>query len=411
MLTGRPAGRKADFPLVTTGPGADFFPAVTDHAEIARDMGVTDVMGKNVHLARRACLLLAVAGLAALPLTAAQAADTVTTPAAPPALGAGGFPWLASLSPAAGPASYDLSSGQVAVRAGGRTWELSVQLSKFTSAVPGFAEVQIETPYRGGEEEHGWTFGVFPGRDMRVGARGSASVASGSALSPIASMRLAFKPSSHKVASCLGGGSQTTYSGRLTGSVRLATGLHRLSLSASKVTFGQPSTLSVTSDSCVPRPCSLASWEALSNTALRLPFTIANGAQVGRPGHSQYYAGVAKATQLSKARQVLRADGAVIKTADPVFSKSRRTLRVTTSKDGAVTGSAVIGPAGDVTPERFVCTAGGTPFTESSVSYDGRYASPAGHQLTAHTLLTGTLKIARKGTGGFDIIKIGRAHV
>lgn len=362
-----------------------------------------------VYRARYACLLLAVASLAALPLTAAQAAGAVTAPAAarpaaPPAPGASGFPQLASLSPAAGPVSYYLTSGLAAVKAGGRTWDVTVSLSKSSLGVPGQALAQITTPYKGGEEAHDWTFGDFPAKDLTVSASGSASASSGSALSPIASMSLAFKPSSHKVASCAGGGSQTTYTGRLTGSVKLVTGLHKLTVTATKVTFGQPSTLAVSTDFCVPSACSFASWSASSATSLNPPFTLATGIQVGRPGHLQYYADIARVTQLSKAKEILRDDGAIIKTSAPGFSKSRKTLSITTSKSGALTGSAVIGPAKAAKPSTFGCTDDGTSYTETDVSYTGRFTSPAGHALEAHTLLTGTEKVGLVGTGGFDII-------
>jgi hypothetical protein len=367
-----------------------------------------------VHLARHACLraatgLLAVAGLAALPLTVAPAAGAATAPAAArpaasPAPGAGGFPRLASLSPAAGPVTYYLNSGQAAVKAGGRTWDLTVSATKSSLGVPGDALAQISTPYKGGDEAHDWTFGDFPAKDMRVSSGGSASVSSGSVLSPILSLTLAFKPSSHRVASCSGGGSETTYTGRLTGSVKLVTGLHKLTVTATKVTFGQPSTLAVSTDFCIPSACSFASWDASSAKTLKPPYTLAAGVQVGRPGHLHYFAEVERVSELSKAREILRADGAIIDTAAPAFSKSRKTLSITTSKSGAVTGSGVIGPAKAGPPNTFSCTADGTSYTETDISYAGRFTSPAGHALEAHTTLTGTEKAGLVGTGGFDII-------
>jgi hypothetical protein len=45
MLTGHAAAEKADFPLITTGPWADFFPTVTDHAEMVGNTAVTAVRG------------------------------------------------------------------------------------------------------------------------------------------------------------------------------------------------------------------------------------------------------------------------------------------------------------------------------------------------------------------------------
>lgn len=364
----------------------------------------------GVRRGRQVAGLIAVAGLAALPLTAATTASAAATAVRPAAAStaasttASGFPWLASVRPAASPLSYFLTSGQVPVRAGGHTWELSVQVSKTTLGGPGSALIQIETPHLSGDEAHDWTFGDFPAKDLTVSASGSASASSGSSLSPIASLTLAFKPSSHLVTSCSGGGRQTTYSGQLTGSVRLATGLHKLTLTTKKVTFGRPSTLAVSTDFCVPSACSFASWSASSAKAFQPPFALAVGIQVGRPRHLLYFAEVEHLVQLSKSDEILRSDGAIIKTSTPAFSKSRKTLSITTSKDGAVTGSAVIGPAKAGTPDTFTCMADGVSYRETDVSYNGRYSSPAGRQLEAHTLLTGVQKIGRKGTGGFDII-------
>jgi hypothetical protein len=45
-----------------------------------------------------------------------------------------------------------------------------------------------------------------------------------------------------------------------------------------------------------------------------------------------------------------------------------------------------------------------TTYKETDVSYEGKYASAKGQQLTAHTILTPNAVIGRTGTGGFDII-------
>lgn len=349
-----------------------------------------------------------VAGLADVPLTAASAASAATSARPPTAVRlarADAFPRLASLSPAAAVKSYFLSSGQVPVRAGGRTWELSVEVSSSTLSVPGQVVIQIETPHLGGHEVHDWMFDDFPARDMSVSAGGRATASSGSALSPMASVKLAFTASSHTVESCDSGAQQTTYTGQLTGSVRLATGLHKLTVAATRVTFGMPSTLAIRADSCIPNNCnSFALWGLSSAARFQPPFRQAVGYQTGQPGHLSHYTEVGHLIWLSKAKEIMRQDWAILKTAPPRFSQSRRTLSISTSRNGAVTGSAVIGPAKAIAPETSTCVIGGTYYQETDVGYNGQFVSPAGHHLEGHTLLTGIEQIGRKGTGGFDII-------
>jgi hypothetical protein len=364
---------------------------------------------KLVSRLRRAAGLIAVAGLVAMPLSAAATsagAATTVRPAAAlsPAAAAAAFGSLISIRPRASEESYYLSSGLLPIKASGHTWDVLVALSTDSFGDPGEATVQITTAHLGGDEAHDWVFGDLPDGDLKVNAaKGSATASTGTALSPTATLTLAFTPSSHTKFSCGSGGSETTYTGRLTGTVHLATGLDKLTLKKSGATFGAPSTLQVSTGFCQPTPCSFASWDASSAKSLtKFPFTLATGVQVGQPGHLKYFAEVAKFTQLSKAKDILRSDGAIIATPAPVFNKSRKALNAATTAKGAVTGSAYIGPAKDEGADTFTCQSGKTSYKETDVSYAGKYTSSK--QLEAHTILTGVVKVGLKGTAGFDVI-------
>jgi hypothetical protein len=355
---------------------------------------------------RAAAAAVSVAGLAAglLAATAAGASASVSPAAIRAAQAA--VARDAGLSPAAGSTSEFLATGTLAVKAGGRTWTVTGDISANDFGEPASVTLQISTPDKGGQEAHDWTFGKVPAGDVSVNAStGAASVNTGSkGLASYGSLKLSFKPTSHTTMTCKAGGKDTTYSGKVTGSVRLVTGLHKLTVSKSGATFSGLSQLSVETDFCSPSPCDFAAWEAASSSSIKLPFTLAAGVQVGKPGHLIYDAEVDHLVELSKAQEITRGDGAIIAVKAPSFSKSSKKLTITTTKSGAVTGSLVIGPAKASAPEVETCTVGSTTYKETDVSYEGKYTSPKGGALTAHTFLTPSAQIGRTGTGGFDII-------
>jgi hypothetical protein len=370
--------------------------------------------GKHSRRLRLAAGVIAAVGLAALPLAANTAADAATTAshAGPasllgPVRTIGGLPLL-GVRPAAGDDSYYLSGGGATITAGGHTWTVTLFVSKsnFGVPIPGEVTLGITTPEKGGQEAHSWAFGNLPDSDFVANAStGAATVNSGSSLNPVTQLKLAFKPSGkHSVTKCAsgsGGGSQTTFPGKLTGSVHLATGLKGLTLSKTGLTFSVLSQLQVSTDFCVPAPCSFASWEATSAKSLtKLPYTLGVGVQAGEPGHQVNYAEISKEVGLSAPKGAIRGDGAIIDVAAPKFNTSKRQLSVTTSRSGAVTGSMLITATNKGTSDTTKCSIGSTAYTETDVSYDGKYTGA----LTAHTLLTGTVAIGKTGSAGFDVI-------
>jgi hypothetical protein len=342
-------------------------------------------------LARQVCRaprLIAMALALALPLAFAVTGTAAAT----------------SVKPGVSNVAYFLSTGQVPIKADGHTWRFSGFVSG-SLIEPGQAEVlaQITTTHLGGTENHDWSM-TMPGKDFKASSAGKASVSSGSSLAPIATLSLSFKPSSHTKVTCAAGGSQTTYNGKLTGSIHLTTGLKHLTLSKRNATFSKPDTLQVSTDFCVPTPCLFASWSA-GSPGLSENFTEAAGLELGRPAKLRYAAEFVKTKTLSAPKGTIRSDGALIDTATPRFSSSAKSLSVSTSRSGVVTGTAVLGHARSLTKSTISCREGGTAYTEKTVSYDkARYSSPSGHQIEAHTLLTGLLKLPRSGAAGWVIL-------
>lgn len=311
------------------------------------------------------------------------------------------FPGLPRLAASSAGPTYDLQTGQVPIRGGGHTWDLSAEVLTGARG-PALAEIDITTPRRHGIEDHSWLFQDMPSRDASVNpATHRVSVGSRSDLSPFARLSLAFRPTSHTTATCANSDfAGTKYVGQVTGTVRLVTGLDGVTFSRAHVSFGRSSSLEVTRRLCRVTPCTFDGW-ALASQAR--PNVTALGIQIGRPGHEQFIAGLAKLTVLSRARDIDRTDEADMTTATPAFSLRRRRLVISTSRAGVITGSAVIRRAVLEGAEPGDCTVGRTPYRVNANVYTGRFVSPAGKRIVTHMFLS-PLWMRRSGLGGFDIV-------
>jgi len=116
---------------------------------------------------------------------------------------------LATLGAAAAPAwaatnlSYFLTAGTVGITSGGHTWKLNVSLIGGSSGGPVIIDVLIETPHLSGTEIHDWGM-QMPGADFTVDkTTGAATINSHSDLSPVASLNLSYKPTSHTAGTCV----------------------------------------------------------------------------------------------------------------------------------------------------------------------------------------------------------------
>jgi hypothetical protein len=315
---------------------------------------------------------------------------------------------LATLGAAAAPASaaanlsYFLTAGTVGITSGGHTWSLNVSLIGGSSGGPVIIDVLIETPHLSGTEIHDWGM-QMPGADFTVNkTTGAATINSHSDLSPVASLNLSYKPTSHTAGTC-SAGSETDYTGTLTGSVTLTTGLKGLKLSDAKATFSTPNSLQVAAACVPPLACSFATWGGGLGGAQTAP--TADGIAAGTPGHLVHFTDVGRRVSLPAPAGATRIDGADVKTAAPVFNAKAKSLTVKGLGSGAVTGAGVISGAKLVVPGTDTCTLDGKIYTQTSTSYNGASWSSS-TQFKASTILTGTLKVATTGSGEFDVITL-----
>src|SRR5690348_14145809 len=251
---------------------------------------------------------------------------------------------LATLGATAAPASaatnlsYFLTAGTVGITSGGHTWSLNVSLIGGSSGGPVIVDVLIETPHLSGTEIHDWGM-QLPGADFTVNkTTGAATINSHSDLSPVASLDLSYKPTSHTAGTC-SAGSETDYLGTLTGSVTLTTGLKGLKLSDAKATFSTPNSLQVDAVCVPPLACSFASWGGGLGGTPTAP--IAAGIAAGTPGHLVHFTDVTRKVPLSAPAGATRTDGASAKATAPVFNSKAKSLTVKGLASGMVTGAGV----------------------------------------------------------------------
>jgi hypothetical protein len=172
--------------------------------------------------------------------------------------------------------------------------------------------------------------------------------------------------------------------------------------------FARPDTLEV-SNACPLTPCLLSTWAAAGAPTPGNSFTEAAGFLAGQPGHLDHFAEVFRSTMLTAPRGATRDDGALIKAAAPRFGPKAKSLSVSASSSGIVTGSAVISHPKIISSRSETCSLAGKTYTEKSKSYfEGTYASPKGKQFEARTLLTGAFGAARTGMGDFSLLTLTR---
>jgi hypothetical protein len=312
--------------------------------------------------------------------------------------------------PAATGMSYTLS-GTASFKSGGHTWQLlvSVEGGRIGSLLGSTsARLQFSTSHLGGTETDSWSAVNISPSAFTLGAGNSATVDTGTDLSPIAALTLTFSSKSHAKADCASG-SGTVYSGKMSGSVSLAAG-RDLTLSGRKVTFSKP-TLEIEHACLAPTPCPLSSWAGSGATAFPppSPLVVAGGFTAGRPGHPQEITsvgGVYKATELTSLVGVTRGAGGSVTNAVPKYRASSKTLTVSGSRSGLVTGRAVIDHVRLEGHRRFTCTVAGRKYTATESQYAGTFASTTTFE--ARTLLAGTIKTASHGIGTFTFVTLKR---
>jgi hypothetical protein len=313
-------------------------------------------------------------------------------------LTAGASAGMAAAAPAVKGVGYTLTTGNASFTADHHTWHLQITAGGGAlGSLHGTATItfEISTSVLGGTEEHFWVARLpLAAKDFTLGVGGRAVLSTRTALAPVAKFSLTFKPTSHAKASCTTG-SGTDYSGSVSGSVSLTTGLHGVKVSK-KLTFAKTNSLSVESQCVAPLPCDDGGWVGGNPKSI-----LAGGVLVGTPGRQRAGVTVEDTGVKTASTDLVRTDGGyVLGTAKPVFSAKAKTLTITGKSSGLVTGDAIIshatleGPTSHVT-----CFIGKQKYAETEQIYVGTFtASP---KFEAHTLLTGEITVPASASAFF----------
>lgn len=317
----------------------------------------------------------------------------------------------ASASPAAPRAGIDsfiFTSGVGHLTGGGHKWSLTIGIEALGGGTGiNVFGLQISTPHLGGTEYHTWG-GQLSADDLSVSPTAFMTLNSQSSLSPVASLNLTFRPASHKTQTrdCVSG-KDVVYTGTIKGSVRLNTGLKGLKLGAAHFSFGSHSLLTVSHD-CVSSPCHLTFWDTISGPPKATPY--AGGTSIVIPGRTAVSTSIQRTVTIPGTSRLGRSDVWTIPAKAPTFNKSSKSLSVTSTSTGLVTGAATLAHgkrSGSPFGTSRICYINGTKYAQTDTQYlDARYE--ASRPFEAHTILNGTVKVKRSGTGRFDIVTLKR---
>jgi hypothetical protein len=297
----------------------------------------------------------------------------------------------AGAAPAAGPPVLSLFGGAATFHVGGRTWVMAFFDFSNSSVISLSASHEFDT----------WNFFPVPISDLKANVKtGSATFNAHTALAPVAFANLKFTPTSRHKATCRKG-SETFFSGRITGSISLAAS-KSLTFKSAHVVF-RGSSLDVDHQCIGPSgsaPCFGGFWGTASATA-----TTVSGDMPGLPGQRKYSVSLFKSVALRAPRNATVTYNVIGTESKPVFASKQKRLSV--KAISVVKGSAVLKASGPPSITTSRCTIGRTRYKTRTASYFGSYTSPSG--FSARSIIGGLLKVARSGQGQFSVISFKRA--
>jgi hypothetical protein len=265
----------------------------------------------------------------------------------------------------------------------GSSNQVTVELDREASSSPLAVEI------------HGWTFPVTSGGLTFSAATGVGTIDPGAQTSPVATVDVTFQSTASKVvAGACTTGTETKYTGTLTGSVRLVTGITGGGTVSSSSFTASSSHPAVTVDKdCVPPSDCLPKSTGFDDdpSPLTNPNLAASGITGTFSGTSEDQVTIADDTTLAKPAGADRIDESLVEAAPATWTASTKTLVVTTEPSGLITGSVTIS-GGKKSSISLPCTKAGKSVDNVLTYYDNAlWTSEAGQALTAHDELGGNL--------------------
>jgi len=297
-------------------------------------------------------------------------------------------------------ATYDLTVVAGDIKALGSKWNLEVQASK------SFMEVEFYKTNKGVSENHLWSsspsFAPTAAKELTVSSTEHAALKTGTALSPVLAVSLAFTPSKASKQSCRKG-SSTTYRGHVTGSVKLVTGLRGVKL---KLKLGKKlaDAFLFVDRSCVQAPpkalCPGAAWTVSS--ASGSVFAGAGETPGDKPPWDEMFSEVQPKTA---SKWLSREDGLdVAGGSAPKLNTTAHTVAVAMKAASAISGSAVISYTHATVVPPTTCYVGKKRYSETTTDYEGDVTVTK--PFKAHTVLTGVITLTPGAIAGYTGISL-----
>ena len=247
------------------------------------------------------------------------------------------------------------------------------------------------------DEIHGWTLPVTSAGGLKFSAAtGTGTIDTGTQTSPYATVDVTFHSKASKVvAGACTSGSETLYTGTLTGSVKLSTGLTgggTVDATSFTAKSSDP-TVTVYNNCAAPATCLPASTGFDEDPSpLANPSLLAEGISGTFSGKSFDLVTVANQTTLSKPKGAYRIDESFVEAKPATYTASTNTLFVTAeAAGGLITGSVTLS-GGKKSSVSLPCTQSGKKVDNVLTAYDdASWTSRAGQALTAHNQLAGNL--------------------
>lgn len=294
-------------------------------------------------------------------------------------------------SSSAGTSSIDLSGAATGIKIAGDSWLFSVTYETLDSPTVEFSLLRTTS---GGSEIHLWSVPVSASDFSWSASSGVARLDTGSQADPIGSADVTFTKTGSKSLSCTSG-SETDYSGKMSGKAELVTGLSgggTVGSTTKTLTFDDETVLKI-DNGCVTNTDYCTASLIWSSVADANGTVEADGGNLG--AEKTYFAGAIRETTLSKPAGSSRDDIIEATTKAPTFNGAKTTLSITTTAAGLLTGSGTIS-GGSKRSGSYPCSYDGKKVTVKTVTISG--ATWTSHSFVGHAAIGGNLVPATKGS-------------
>jgi hypothetical protein len=274
----------------------------------------------------------------------------------------------------------------------GDSWILTVSGSSSQVTVE-LGRVASTSPVA--DELHAWTLPVTSSGGLKFSAAtGTGTIDPGTQTSPYATVDVTFHSKASKVvAGACTSGSETQYTGTLTGSLKLSTGLTGTIGATSFTAKSSDPTVTVYNNCAAPESCLPSSTGFDEDPSpLANPSLLAEGISGTFSGKTFDEVILANETTLSKPKGAYRIDESFVEAKPATWSAATNTLSVTTGGAGSLITGSVTVSGGEKSSASIPCTQDGKKVDNVFTYYDNAsWRSKAGQALTAHNKLGGNL--------------------